>query len=94
MNWITVRQKQTQKNDYQLGLAMTSPLYFHRVVYSDDKEQSCLKFTNYKDLFDGYLLPIIRTYYEFLKPDKYMIINISDVKLIKQSFKYIFTEFR
>ena len=58
------------------------------VFYSDDKEQSCLKVTNYKDLFDGYLLPIIRTYYEFLKPDKYMIINISDVKLIKQSFKY------
>ena len=73
---------------------MTSPLYFHRVVYSDDKEQSCLKFIHYKDLFDEYLLPIIRTYYEFLKPDKYMIINISDVKLIKQSFKYIFTEFR
>ena len=73
---------------------MTSPLYFHRVVYSDDKEQSCLKFTNYKDWLDGYLSPTIQTCYEFLKSDRYMIINISDVKLIKQSFKYIFTEFR
>tara|TARA_B100000315_G_scaffold259489_1_gene315749 strand:- start:1021 stop:2448 length:1428 start_codon:yes stop_codon:yes gene_type:complete len=80
------KNKRFQKYKNQLDLAMTSPPYFHREVYSEDKEQSCLKFNNYKDWLNGYLLPTIQTCYEFLKDDRYMIINISDVKMGVKDF--------
>ena len=50
-------------------------------MYSDDVEQSFNKYPNYKDWVNGFLNRTIKTCYEYLKPNKYMLINIADVKV-------------
>lgn len=73
--------KQFQKYKGKLDLCFTSPPYFCREMYSDDVEQSFNKYPNYKDWVNGFLNRTIKTCYEYLKPNKYMLINIADVKV-------------
>ena len=72
--------KEFQKYKGELDLCFTSPPYFDTENYSDDKTQSIHSFTTYKDWLGGFLKPTIQTCYDYLKPNRYMIINISDVK--------------
>ena len=83
---IIQKNKRFQKYKGKLDLCFTSPPYFHREVYSEDKEQSCIKFNNYRDWLSGFLLPTIQTYHEYLKPNRYMIINISDIKMKENEY--------
>lgn len=69
-----------QKYKGKLDLVFTSPPYFSKEIYSNDKEQSSLKFTQYKDWRDNFLYPTLKTATEYLKNDRYLLWNIADVK--------------
>jgi hypothetical protein len=101
----TFNQNKTyQKYKGQGDLCFTSPPYFGREIYSLDKEQSCIKYPNYSDWLDGFLSPMIKNCWDFLKPNSHMILNVADIKMgdkdfipleqdtiqlaIKQGFKY------
>jgi|TARA_B100001971_G_scaffold208816_1_gene231316 DNA modification methylase len=73
--------KEFQKYKGELDICFTSPPYFDNENYSDDKTQSIHSFTTYKDWLSGFLNPTIQTCYDYLKPNRYMIINISDIKV-------------
>ena len=79
---VISENKRFQKYKGKLDLCFTSPPYFSREVYSADKEQSCNTFPNYNDWLKGFLQPTILTCRDYLKPNKYMIINIADVKVL------------
>ena len=67
-------------------MVFTSTPYFSRELYSYDKGQSFIKFPNYRDWVKGFLGPTIKTGYEYLKPNRYMILNVSDVKMGENNF--------
>ena len=69
-----------------MDLVFTSPPYFNREIYSTDKEQSCLKFPTYPKWLDGYLDKTLKTSYDVLKPERYCIINIADIKVGQKKF--------
>ena len=75
-----------QKHINDVDLIFTSPPYFNREIYSTDKEQSCLKYPTYPEWLDGYLDKTLKTSYEFLKPERYCIINIADIKIGEKKF--------
>ena len=68
-----------------VDLVFTSPPYFDREIYSTDKEQSCLKFPTYSKWLDGYLEQTLSTAFELLKPERYCIINICDIKVGRET---------
>ena len=63
----------------EVDLVFTSPPYYAKEVYSEDETQSAVKFGNYDLWKDGFLYPTLKTAYEWLKPDRYLIWNISNV---------------
>lgn len=69
-----------QKHRGDLDLVFTSPPYFAKEVYSNDPEQSCHKFPQYEAWRDGFLRPTLETAVEWLKPNRYLLWNISDAK--------------
>lgn len=74
------------KHKEDVDLCFTSPPYFNREIYSEDKEQSAIKFNQYEDWLDGFLMPTLKTMYELLKPNRFCLINISDIKVGEKSF--------
>lgn len=70
-----------QKYKGKLDLVFTSPPYFSKEVYSADPEQSCHKFDNYAAWRDEFLEPTLRTAVEYLRGDRYLLWNISDIVL-------------
>ena len=103
------RPKKFQKHKGEISLCITSPPYFGREIYSLDTEQSCIKFPNYKDWCEGFYEPMIRTYFDYLKPKGHLLLNVADTKMsdgsyipieqttiefcVKQGFKYLFESF-
>lgn len=75
------QNKNFQKYKGRLDLCFTSPPYFDREQYSDDDEQSYRKYPNYSDWVNGFLNDMISICYEYLKEERYMIINIADIKI-------------
>lgn len=69
-------QFQTYKG--KLSLVFTSPPYFAKEAYSEDKEQSYLKFSEYDRWRDGFLFETLRTAVEWLRPGGYLAWNIAD----------------
>ena len=69
-----------QKYKGKIDMIFTSPPYFNREVYSADKDQSCNKFAAYESWRDGFLQGTLKTCVEWLKSDRYLLWNISDVK--------------
>jgi len=69
-----------QKYKGKLDMVFTSPPYFAKEVYSEDEEQSCNKFPTYEGWVDGFLRPTLETANEYLKPDRYLLMNIADAK--------------
>ena len=78
--------KRFKKYKGKLDLCFTSPPYFDREQYSDDKEQSYIKYPNYDDWVNGFLSDTIRICSEYLKPKRYMIMNIADIKIGENRF--------
>jgi len=74
------------KHKGDVDLCFTSPPYFNKEIYSDDKEQSAIKFPNYEDWLSGFLEPTIKTYFDLLKENRYCLINIADLKIGENQF--------
>jgi hypothetical protein len=74
------------KHKGDVDLCFTSPPYFNKELYSDDEEQSSIKFPNYDDWLKGFLEPTIKTYYDLLKENRYCLINIADLKIGENQF--------
>jgi len=75
-----------QKYKGKLDMVFTSPPYFDRERYSDDETQSFKKFTTYENWRDGFLKPTLKTAYEWLKNDRWILWNIADIKIGKNSW--------
>lgn len=66
----------------EVDLIFTSPPYFNREAYSEDETQSYKKYGSSYELWrDGFLYPTLKTCYEWLKDDRYLLWNIADVKI-------------
>lgn len=65
----------------RLDLVFTSPPYFNKEVYSSDPEQSCHKFSSYDSWRDGFLRPTLTSCVEYLRTNRYLLWNISDIAL-------------
>jgi len=60
-------------------LVFTSPPYFNRELYSRDDNQSSIKFSQYNSWSDGFLKPMIKNAYNFLKVGGYLMMNVSNI---------------
>ena len=63
-----------------LDLCFTSPPYFNLEEYADEETQSYVKFDNKESWVEGFLRPTFENCHYGLKPNKFMLINIADVK--------------
>ena len=63
-----------------LDLCFTSPPYFNTEKYSDEETQSYIKFPTQDEWVEGFLRKTIQNCRYGLKPNRYMLINIADVK--------------
>tara|TARA_B100001094_G_scaffold278639_1_gene288309 strand:- start:5381 stop:6895 length:1515 start_codon:yes stop_codon:yes gene_type:complete len=70
-----------QKYKGNLDMVFTSPPYFNREQYSQDENQSFKKFDAYDDWRDHFLKPTLTTAFTYLKPDRYLLWNIADIKV-------------
>lgn len=80
------KDKKFKKYKGKLDLVFTSPPYFNREGYSEDETQSLKKFPFYDGWRDGFLRPTLETAYGFLKPDRYLLWNIADIKVGSQYY--------
>jgi 16S rRNA G966 N2-methylase RsmD len=69
-----------------VDFCFTSPPYFAKERYSDEDTQSCNRYRDGADWRKGFLVPTIELQYQCLKPDRFAVINIADVKI--QSVTY------
>ena len=70
----------------KINLAFSSPPYFCKELYSDDKDQSFKKYPTY-DLWRVFFLrKIIKNCYKLLKPGGHLIINIADININKKNY--------
>lgn len=70
-----------ENNVGTFDVMFTSPPYFNKELYSNDKTQSYIKYdNNYPAWAKGFLKPMIKNTYNLLKEGGEMWINIADVK--------------
>lgn len=77
---IIHKDKQFQKYKNKIDLVFTSPPYFAAEGYSDDTTQSHVKFPTYLEWRDGFLRQTLETSARYLKKNRYLLLNIADVK--------------
>lgn len=70
-----------QKYKNQIDFIFTSPPYFNREQYTQSETQSFKKFTTPQSWIDGFLRPTLTTCYEYLKNDRFLCWNISNIKV-------------
>lgn len=70
--------KDFQKYKGKVSLVFTSPPYFSKEKYSEDEEQSCIKFDEYESWREEFLRPTLKTAVEWLRPGGYVAWNIAD----------------
>jgi hypothetical protein len=75
-----------QKYKGKLDLSFTSPPYFNREQYSQDENQSFKAYGEYDDWRDNFLRPTLTTIYEYTKNDRYVLWNIADIKIGKDTY--------
>ena len=63
----------------KLDFVFTSPPYFASEGYSEDKNQSFKKFPTYSKWRDGFLRQTLTTAFSYLKSNRWLVFNISDV---------------
>ncbi len=64
-------------------LVFTSPPYFNIEIYSEDKNQSCNKYKEYKQWLNSFLYKIVNESYRLLKDDGRMILNVKNIDKYK-----------
>ena len=75
-----------QKYKGKLDISFTSPPYFNREQYSQDENQSFKAYGEYEDWRDNFLKPTLTTIYEYLKNDRYILWNTTDIKIGKSVY--------
>ena len=66
----------------KIDLILTSPPYFNREAYSEDPNQSYKKWGSSYNLWrHGFLAPTLETCVEYLRPGRYLLWNIADLKI-------------
>jgi hypothetical protein len=73
-------------SEASVDFCFTSPPYFAKERYSEEETQSCNRYRDGSDWRKGFLVPTIELQYRCLKPDRFAVINIADVKI--QSVTY------
>lgn len=73
----------TFQKDNSVDFCFTSPPYFDCEHYSDEGTQSYIKFNTKQSWINGYLKQTFDNCYRMLKPNKFMAINIANVKSFK-----------
>jgi len=61
--------------------AFTSPPYFRKEHYSDEDTQSWKRYQTGDAWRNGFLAPMMALQYAALKPNRYAVVNIADVKI-------------
>lgn len=69
--------------------SFTSPPYFKKEIYSDEKTQSCNRYPEYNDWIEYFLKPMIDKQYMVLKDNAMCVINIEDVVIDKTKYKLV-----
>lgn len=62
-----------------VDLIFTSPPYFNKEIYSNDKNQSINLFLNYDEWFNNYLLKSVELAIKTLKSNGYLILALSNI---------------
>ena len=75
-----------QKYKEKFDIVFTSPPYFNREQYSQDESQSFKAYNEYEDWRKNFLYPTLKTAYEYLKPDRYILWNIASIKIGKDTY--------
>jgi len=70
----------------KLDLIFTSPPYFNREQYSEDEAQSFKMYPKYDAWRDNFLKPTLITCFKYLKSNRYILWNISDIKISKDKY--------
>jgi hypothetical protein len=65
----------------RFDMVFSSPPYFRREQYSDDENQSCVKFSAYDDWRDGFLAQTLENAWNALAPGRILAWNIADIKV-------------
>lgn len=61
-------------------VAFTSPPYFDQERYSEDAEQSWVRYRTYPEWRDGFLFPLVAQMASQVKHGGYVVLNIADVQ--------------
>lgn len=75
--------KNFQKYFNSCDLVFTSPPYFNREQYTQSSTQSFKKFNSPKSWVDGFLEPTLKNCVKCLKPNRYLLWNISNIRIGK-----------
>jgi hypothetical protein len=69
--------------------AFTSPPYFAKERYSDERTQSCNRYSTGDDWRDGFLRPMIELQWRSLKAGRTAALNIADVKVGPRTYPLV-----
>lgn len=69
----------TEKPKYPIDVAFTSPPYFSKEKYSEDKQQSWKRYPKIDTWLKDFLFKAIKFQWDSLRKEGIMIVNISDV---------------
>jgi hypothetical protein len=70
--------------DEKYDLVFTSPPYFNIEKYSEDENQSYIRYPEYGLWVDGFLRPLIQNSFEFLNKNGYLVLNVGE-RLISET---------
>lgn len=73
----------------KFDLVMTSPPYFDIEKYSDDPEQSFIKFNTYESWVEGFLKPTIELSHGALKNGGYIALNVGYGTLYDDTYRIV-----
>jgi len=75
-----------QQYKNKVNIMFTSPPYFDRERYSEDKNQSFKAYPEYSDWQNNFLKPTLTTAVEYLKDGGYLLWNIANIKIGKDKY--------
>ena len=77
---LTIGSEEYKPKKNSLDFAFTSPPYFDTEKYSNEKTQSYLKYSNISTWKEKFLRKTIDNVYRGLKNNKFMALNVADVR--------------
>lgn len=84
--FINAPAEDVDLGDKTFDLAFTSPPYFDRERYSNNINQSWIRYKDLDDWLNKFLFKTIKHSWNHLKPNGYMIVNIADIVIHKNRF--------